>query len=131
MFRNLVLSAITVFAYCDSNPTAISAGRGELVARGDFLINVHPPQEDDADIIESIDMLGRVEESIRRAEEEDFAVEKERLLNTLRDNLNNVVNVAFEPIQALIPNPIHTQVRRALVRYTFPQRDESLRKVVK
>ncbi|CEM08063.1 unnamed protein product [Vitrella brassicaformis CCMP3155] len=87
-----------------------------------LLINIHPPEEDTQDVLDSLDKLLRLEETERRADEEDYVSEKQRLLNLQkRQRVRDVVHAAYEPLLATIPNPISTRITRVMSKYVFPQ----------
>ncbi|CRH00835.1 secreted ookinete protein, putative [Plasmodium relictum] len=72
----------------------------------DFKINIHAPVEDTQETLEALDSLMRVEEIHRKAEEEEFMNDKQRLLKVHKKRIQDIVDSAFEPLHAFLPNPL-------------------------
>eukprot|EP00386_Alphamonas_edax_P007069 GDKI01023223.1.p2 GENE.GDKI01023223.1~~GDKI01023223.1.p2 ORF type:complete len:210 (-),score=66.00 GDKI01023223.1:105-734(-) len=106
-------------------PGLKTAIRNELLGKSDFQLNIHPPEEDTQDVLDALDSLLKIEESERRADEDDYVSEKKRLLNIQKNRIRDIVHAAFEPLHAALPNPIRTEVTRILSRYTFPSAAQS------
>nr|CEL72336.1 TPA: hypothetical protein BN1205_058120 [Toxoplasma gondii VEG] len=81
--------------------------------KSDFKIRVHAPEEDTEDVLEALDSLLRIEQAERRADEDDYVSEKQRLLNIQKNRIRDIVQAAFEPIHAMIPNPVRAEVERS------------------
>ncbi|SCP04969.1 secreted ookinete protein, putative [Plasmodium ovale] len=72
----------------------------------DFKINIHAPVEDTQEVLESLDSLMRVEEIQKKVDEDEFMSDKQRLLKIHKKRIQDIVTSAFEPLQALLPNPL-------------------------
>ncbi|SOS77564.1 secreted ookinete protein, putative [Plasmodium sp. gorilla clade G1] len=72
----------------------------------DFKINIHAPVEDTQEVLEALDSLMRVEEMNRKVDEEEFMNDKQKLLKVHKKRIQDIVTLAFEPLQALLPNPL-------------------------
>ncbi|PHJ23040.1 secreted ookinete, partial [Cystoisospora suis] len=93
--------------------------------KSDFKIRVHAPEEDTRDVLESLDSLLRIEQAERRADEDDYVAEKQRLLNIQKNRIRDIVQAAFEPLHAMIPNPIQAEVKRSKTAKTAaPERNQ-------
>ncbi|CEL97471.1 unnamed protein product [Vitrella brassicaformis CCMP3155] len=121
----LVLAAVLIrvsrAALPFAGPASREAIRQEVIGSSDFQINIHPPEEDTQDVLDSLDKLLRLEETERRADEEDYVSEKQRLLTTEKQRVRDVVHAAYEPLLATIPKPISTRITRVMSKYVFPQ----------
>ncbi|SBS85130.1 secreted ookinete protein, putative [Plasmodium ovale curtisi] len=64
------------------------------------------PVEDTQEVLESLDSLMRVEEIQKKVDEDEFMSDKQRLLKIHKKRIQDIVTSAFEPLQALLPNPL-------------------------
>lgn len=62
------------------SPDSKSAMEEAMVGDSAFKLRLHAPMQNTDDILASLDALLRIEESIRRIDEEDFVNQKQRLL---------------------------------------------------
>eukprot|EP01067_Filipodium_phascolosomae_P001438 Filipodium_phascolosomae@DN1957_c0_g1_i2.p1 len=69
----------------------------------EFEVDIHPPDEDTQDILDGLDSLLKLLERGRRADELDFASEKQRLFNLQRNKLRSIVSKSFEALRAMLP----------------------------
>ncbi|XP_026190308.1 uncharacterized protein LOC113146611 [Cyclospora cayetanensis] len=83
-----------------------------LTGSPDFQIRIHAPVEDTKDTLASLDSLLKLEEAERRMDEEDYAAEKQRMLNLHKNRIRDLVFAAFEPLHGMVRPAIrvHTTV---------------------
>ncbi|KAF8819440.1 hypothetical protein IE077_001027, partial [Cardiosporidium cionae] len=67
------------------------------------------------------DGLTKVEEAQRRADEQDYVNEKQLVLNIQKNRIRDIVHAAFEPLHAMLPNPIQTEVAKKIRNYYHPE----------
>merc|ERR1712124_52712 len=86
-------------------PPGLAAGLfGNLVGMSDFQLNLHPPEEHAQDVQEALDAVLKVARVKMAAENDDFAMAKQRLLNDEKDRIRDMVRAAFEPLRAKLPD---------------------------
>lgn len=98
-------------------PTTRSKLKKALEGDEDFRINIHAPIEDTQEVLESLDSVMRVEEIQRKADEEEFMNDKQRLLKVHKKRIEDIVAEAFEPLHAYLPNPLQHLVLKDVHSY--------------
>lgn len=81
-------------------PGIVSALHGAAVGSGDFELNLQPPHQTSQDIQESLDSLMQIENSKEVASNEDFAREKQAIINAAKASIRGIVSSALEPLVA-------------------------------
>ena len=71
---------------------------GKLVEASDYELNLHPPEEDTQDVLDSLDSVMALEEVKRKAEEDDFVAAKQKMLNAEKGRIQSIVASAFAPL---------------------------------
>ena len=71
---------------------------GKLVEASDYELNLHPPEEDTQDVLDSLDSVMALEEVKRKAEEDDFVAAKQKMLNAEKGRIHSIVASAFAPL---------------------------------
>ena len=85
-------------------PGMASALYGDIAGHSDFELNLRPPEDSVEQIRESLDALMKSEDNKRKAAQADFISDKERMLQSERIAIQQIVSAAFQPLLASLKN---------------------------
>lgn len=77
-------------------------------------IQLNPPEQNTKDIIDALKDLERIEMELNRGINEDFEYEKSKLIEIQKTRIHDIVHGSFIALQALIPNPIKSEIRQSI-----------------
>lgn len=117
LFCFLKLDTVTCEKSIPLGPGTRSKLKKLIEDDNDFRINIHAPIEDTQEVLESLDALMRIEEIQRKADEEEFVKDKQRLLKVHKKRIEDIVFAAFEPLHAYLPNPLQHLVLKEINAY--------------
>ena len=77
-------------------------------------IQLNPPEQNTKDIIDALKDLERIEMELNQGINEDFEYEKSKLIEIQKTRIHDIVHGSFISLQALIPNPIKSEIRQTI-----------------
>jgi hypothetical protein len=77
-------------------------------------IQLNPPEQNTKDIIDALKDLERIEMELNQGINEDFEYEKSKLIEIQKARIHDIVHGSFISLQALIPNPIKSEIRQTI-----------------
>merc|ERR1711862_741222 len=95
----LVFPLLSCHAEKTALPPGIKAGLyGDIVGHSDFQLNLRPPEENKHDTEKALDAIMKLEEDELRAMEDEFVLAKQRMLNTEKMKISDIISVGFAPL---------------------------------
>jgi len=77
---------------------AAAALRDDSAARGEYTLNLQPPEEDASEVDASLDAILKVEQAKSLASDETFHAERARMLAVEKSKLDALVRESLEPL---------------------------------
>lgn len=84
-----------------------------MLGQAAFKVRFHAPQTSTQSLLEGLDALLKITEAVRRADEQEYMAQKQRLLQIHKNRIREIVRAAFEPVHAAIPSPVFVAVLSA------------------
>lgn len=136
MVNMLLLCSLLVLGNGAQAPPGTEAGLfGNLVGLSDFQLNLHPPEENAQDVEEALDALMKVEKAKLAAENDDFSMAKQRMLNDERIAIADLVQKSFAPLRSKLAGTRQGRsfsflstghaARHAMVQPSIPEKSET------
>ena len=96
----ICLSFIVAAASSDSvSPGAIAGLYGDVVAHSDYTLKLQPPEENTHDVEASLDAIMKAEDEKRISADREFAAAKQRLINSEKQQIHDIVREAFSNVK--------------------------------
>ena len=131
----ICLSFIVAAASSDSlSPGAIAGLYGDVVAHSGYTLKLQPPEENTRDVEASLDAIMKAEDEKRISADGEFAATKQRLINSEKQQIHDIVREAFSNVQDIVyptspgsflQSPTGNSLRQNVKDIAYPTSSES------
>ena len=131
----ICLSFIVAAASSDLvSPGAIAALYGDVVAHSDYTLKLQPPEENTHEVEASLDAIMKAEDEKRISADRDFAAAKQRLIDSEKQQVHDIVREAFSNMKdirypaspgSFLQSPTGNSLRQNVKDIAYPTSSES------